>query len=506
MNDEEKEERFYKPEAKNIWDKFRDIFNEFIPERINGKAVSELKKEHFSHREINIDSLKISRKNPDSFSKLIYLLTLFLDGKEINDLLTTLINKFDNISSFISIMKEMNISCDFTDEYRFFNKSKYICSELRLINSFARMTSPVSLAKREMYREAVEILGTAGMNEDEKESLLDKVLCIDGNGKYISSKTDRNRDVNLRNFIANNVIESSRFKYLIRYNNAKKTRVLASNKTVVRFLLERIDELNEKQIDRYYETCSSDKTLKNKKDKIDFLTELIIKIDCSQFLKVKNRVRAGTAEAQEKERLKAVVGLYLTIMYIITKNMVYVNSRYVTAFHCLERDRVLLNAEKGDYCALTSLFLASENNAKYALGRNKRASIYIKHNCGTITKDFLVNYRNAIAHLSVVRNMESYISDIKYVDNYFALYHYTMQRWLFDQKAVTDQSPVFLKKYNNNLNEYHTYCKDFVKALNVPFAYNLARYKNLSIAELFDMNDTKTESSAKFGNEAIPVE
>ena len=37
--------------------------------------------------------------------------------------------------------------------------------------------------------------------------------------------------------------------------------------------------------------------------------------------------------------------------------------------------------------------------------------------------------------------------------------------------------------------KHGTYCKDFVKALNVPFAYNLPRYKNLSINELFDQND-----------------
>ena len=33
-----------------------------------------------------------------------------------------------------------------------------------------------------------------------------------------------------------------------------------------------------------------------------------------------------------------------------------------------------------------------------------------------------------------------------------------------------------------------SYCRDFVKALNVSFAYNLPRYKNLSIDGLFDRN------------------
>ena len=47
--------------------------------------------------------------------------------------------------------------------------------------------------------------------------------------------------------------------------------------------------------------------------------------------------------------------------------------------------------------------------------------------------------------------------------------------------------------------KFGNYCKDFVKALNVPFAYNLPRYKNLSINELFDMNDYKPNLLKKQG-------
>ena len=34
--------------------------------------------------------------------------------------------------------------------------------------------------------------------------------------------------------------------------------------------------------------------------------------------------------------------------------------------------------------------------------------------------------------------------------------------------------------------QHRTWCSDLVKALNTPFGYNLARYKNLSIDGLFD--------------------
>ena len=36
-----------------------------------------------------------------------------------------------------------------------------------------------------------------------------------------------------------------------------------------------------------------------------------------------------------------------------------------------------------------------------------------------------------------------------------------------------------------------------IKALNVPFAYNLARFKNLSVDGLFDMNDTREKPKGK---------
>ena len=40
----------------------------------------------------------------------------------------------------------------------------------------------------------------------------------------------------------------------------------------------------------------------------------------------------------------------------------------------------------------------------------------------------------------------------------------------------------------NMAKKYHTYCKDLVKILNVPFGYNLGRFKAISIEPLFDRN------------------
>ena len=48
--------------------------------------------------------------------------------------------------------------------------------------------------------------------------------------------------------------------------------------------------------------------------------------------------QAKGRENVAKERAKAVIGLYLTVMYLLVKNLVNVNARYVIAIHCLERD------------------------------------------------------------------------------------------------------------------------------------------------------------------------
>lgn len=116
--------------------------------------------------------------------------------------------------------------------------------------------------------------------------------------------------------------------------------------------------------------------------------------------------------------------------------------------------------------------------------------------------DMFVKYRNSIAHLNAVRKASKYINDIRGFDTYFELYHYIMQRDLKDilekiaegaakETEEGQKQDELLKTYFDNLDKYGTYVKDFVKALNIPFAYNYPRYKNLSIDELFDKNNTR---------------
>ena len=92
--------------------------------------------------------------------------------------------------------------------------------------------------------------------------------------------------------------------------------------------------------------------------------------------------------------------------------------------------------------------------------------------------------------MNAVRQADRYIgNDIREIESYYALYHYVMQRRLMDcYEEGQVPVPELLAKYFENVTHYGTYCKDLVKVLNIPFCYNLPRYKNLSIDALFDRN------------------
>ena len=329
------------------------LLRSLLPQ-MDGKKISQLK----SDSEIDPDWISDVRATADAteFSQLIYMMTMFLDAKEINDLLTTLINKLENIASLLTVLKQVGGQA-FTYDYKFFNSSGYVARELRAIKGFARMEQPLPSAKREMFAEAAQILGLDA-RENEMKEIYDAIfgeffaehyedseeeLKALFKKKYPNERYDRNKlfahDKGLRNFIGNNVIKSSRFRYLIRFNNAKKTREIAENEAVLRFVLKRMPET---QIDRYFASCGGDRAVAEQNQKHSFLIERIRSIKFNDFKNVvqNDRDRNTTgADKADKAQKQAIIGLYLTVMYLVTKNLVNINARYTIAIHCLEIGR-----------------------------------------------------------------------------------------------------------------------------------------------------------------------
>lgn len=488
MTDDEKE-GIYADEASKLWGKFRNDF-ENIADHMNGDVIKELGKADMDFDEKILDSEKKNASDLLYFSKMIYMLTYFLDGKEINDLLTTLISKFDNIKEFLKIMKSsaVDVECELTAGYKLFNDSQRITNELFIVKNIASMRKPAASAKLTMFRDALTILGIDDKITDDRIS---EILKLKEKGKGIHG---------LRNFITNNVIESSRFVYLIKYANAQKIREVAKNEKVVMFVLGGIPDT---QIERYYKSCvevpDMNSSLEAKRSE---LARMIKNISFDDFKNVKQQAKGR--ENVAKERAKAVIGLYLTVMYLLVKNLVNVNARYVIAIHCLERDFGLYKEIipelasknlKNDYRILSQTLCElcddRDKSSNLFLKKNKRLRKCVEVDINNADSSMTRKYRNCIAHLTVVRELKEYIGDIRTVDSYFSIYHYVMQRCITKRENDTKQEEKI--KYEDDLLKNHGYTKDFVKALNSPFGYNIPRFKNLSIEQLFDRNEYLTE-------------
>lgn len=493
MTDEEKE-GIYADEAEKLWRKYMSDFDR-IADHMNGDVIKELGKAKAEFDESILDSEKIKSADLSYFSKMIYMLTYFLDGKEINDLLTTLISKFDNIKEFFVIMKNsaVDVECELTESYKLFNDSVKITNELFIVKNIASMRKPAASAKLTMFRDALTILGVKDNITDDEIS---ELLKLKEKGKGIHG---------LRNFITNNVIESSRFVYLIKYANAQKIREVAMNEKVVMFVLGGIPDT---QIERYYKSCMEYPDMGSSMGaKRRELAKMIKNISFEDFKDVKQQAKGR--ENVAKERAKAVIGLYLTVMYLLVKNLVNVNARYVIAIHCLERDFGLYKEIipalasknlKNDYRILSQTLCELCDNGEdipnLFLKKNKRLCKCVEVDINNADSNMTRKYRNCIAHLTVVRELNKYINDIYAVNSYFSIYHYVMQRCITAEEVNAKDNNIKQAekiKYEDDLYENHGYTKDFVKALNSPFGYNIPRFKNLSVEQLFDRNEYLTE-------------
>ena len=488
--DDEKEQYYIRESADVTEQLWYDL--EEAASNVNGKNLQNLKNNNKNYH-TELGNIRISSCPVSYFSKLIYLMTMVLDGKEINDLLTTLINKFENIVSFEATLRQLDQESQFVDDYRFFNyeNCSKISGELRIINSFARMQKPSANAKKVMYRDALRILGMESEKSDEDlDAEINKILQIGADRKPI-----KGADKGFRNFIVSNVIESSRFHYLVRYNNPHKTRMIANNPNVVRFVLSGIPDT---QIERYYKTCK-DPALPYTADKsarIELLSSIIKNINYKMFEDVcqeekidRDNAAQNNEKAKQKARYQAIVSLYLTVMYLVTKNLVYVNARYVMAFHALERDASLYGItdlkKTKDYNKLVQMLLEDNTFTTYGYLKNRKWQKLVRENLSKSDSNSIKYFRDVAAHISVVRNVDMFIEEIGAFHSYFELYHYIVQRLIGAKHLnISGASGEYLK----NVAQYHTYCKDFVKAYCIPLGYCVPRYKNLTINELFDRN------------------
>ena len=496
-NDDEKE-IVYKKYAEKLF-KEDDVINPIKAiSKLFVEKGNKLFKEKVIIKKKYIEDVSID-KNIYDFTKVIFFMTCFLDGKEINDLLTNIISKLQVIEDHNNVIKAIAenddaVYKDYSDKYAIFRNAGKIATELEAIKSIARMENKIDKAFKEpLLKDALLALGVSKTDLENTYK------------KYFDSKEKADKQSQkVSTFLMNNVINNNRFKYVVKYINPADINGLAKNKHLVKFVL---DQIPHKQIDSYYNSvCTVEEP--SYKGKIQLLTK---KITGLNFYSLFENCKIPNVE---KEKKKAVITLYFTIIYILVKNLVNINGLYTLALYFVERDGFFYKdiCEKKDkkksykdvdYLLLPEIFSGSkyrEETKNLKLPKEKDRDIMKKYLPNDKDREgynkFFTAYRNNIVHLNIIAKLSKLTKNIdKDINSYFDIYHYCTQRVMFNY--CKEKNDVVLAKMKDlahiksdcdEFSSKHTYpySSAVLRFMNLPFAYNVPRFKNLSYRKFFD--------------------
>ena len=488
---------------------YNDFTNELLPhfkQYINKELILEIKDKKINNDKETVFTSKnfTTRKSNSYFVKCVYFLTCFLNPKEINMLLTSLINKFENINCLRKILEEpmLGDKAVFTDKYSFFNKLdkidiiddlKKVMNVSRMLKKYNKVDNINNVYTNEMYNDVFKLFGF-----DEKldcscdefkalRKLLEKDANRDNDVRDEKSVLSPNnaKHASLRNFIISSIMNSNNFRYVITYCNPSVCYKVMQNGTVIKFVL---NNMPDSQLKKYCQRI--DLNYIDKANAVENLSNSLREIEIYKIIKNYDNNSSG---------IKEIINLYLAVLFIITKQMVQINSYYSIGFSCLERDNSLYekdmqdsNELSGNYLYLLNKFIEKgklkPRAVKYMLlNEEEYHELFSDKEKGN---SLIAKYRNSIQHLNALSKIGYYINDFninKEMRSYFELYNYIVQRDLLSEleHEYGQAKPELLNKYINNLNNYHTYDKELMKIMNLPLGYNLARYKNLTIEDIF---------------------
>lgn len=429
------------------------------------------------------------------FARAIYCLSLFLDAKEVNMLFGALIQKFENIESLFDILDSLDMPGTLQENLSLFENSGKTASELRFLQSIARMNKgkkyikdSENKVKEIQYLDAAALFGVT--DEEEVKELF-----------HLDRKNNKKKkiDKSLRNFVINNVINNNRFVYAVRFIQPQSARKIMSSRRLVEYILKKMPS---SQLERYCNTVGEQFEENDRELAIQKLATLLVQTGLENFLDVQQKTGGNPEAERKKEKYKSIVSLYLTVLYLVVKTLVRINTSYVIAFGILERDFSIYNipsgqnpdrnkykydikSEKDDKGAYLSLHLTDYFAEKGWL--NERVRYLYEKNSKAFNGVTFYKYRNQVAHLNVILTFADYVDKInedKPIKSMFDLYHFVLLENIchINYNGIEEQKK---EQYLKDGENYNTMCKDFVYTMNLPFAYNTARYLNLSIRENF---------------------
>lgn len=454
---------------------------------------------------------------------LLYVLCKFLDGKEINELLNSVSNKCRNIKELLIGAEKVGINITYLDEYKIFEHKSvnHLIASLKITKNLAPLKR--QFAKQEKIRDKEFEKLINAKSEPSKQLIFDVINTFserdfidvfnpnDGIYKFYDEKLyglGNKKGEKIRNFISSSVIKGKYFNYVIKYVEPVLINKLLKNEEVLNFVLGRTDEkrMPIKQLQKYYASINKDingaENCEFRSTMIDFIISKI------KTLSLDNIINFEDDKVNLKQDLTPIVRLYLTLAYRIVKNIVITNSIYFIAWSCFERDYFTryeseIRNYKKDIQSITDYFRLTEEKV-YMDNKTKSNKDLLNDNIKEAKKylwveprDIVVDgkpktissiyriYRNNIEHLNLCSIFANYIDGIKNIRSYFDIYQYALQKWFVTQENYfKDES--YRNKLEQDLKTYGSYQKDFLKLINLPFGYCLARYKNLTIGDLFN--------------------
>jgi hypothetical protein len=563
-SNEAEKEALYQDFAKAAWEKTQAILLPFYGQ-FDGTFTKSKFRTDLPDQQLIAD-IKLKEETELSLIKLLSFLCNFLSGKEINELLSAYIHKFENIQMFFNTLKKIGEKVQFTDRYGLFNEygnnnAGNIAKQLRHIVSIGKMKpnfgkkkqedkkkpddkkkTELCGAKRPLYKAALKLLGA------KDENISDEWL----EANVLTGDQSKKKDVNpFRNFIAKQVIESDRFQYLVRYAKPKTVRALMNNPLIIRCVLSRVDNLradhiHESQIDKYYKILPEyNESETRREEKINALTKYLTGFSFSNIESQRKFIINKLSDRNKAiEKLKALTRLYLMVAYVAIKGLVKANAMYYIAFATFDRDFEMFERKlKGDpmfqpkiecddgksrdnYFAIIEYFLDKDDKVHFepdpnkSDAENKKAlfkwidtragkwhftkkwNTLLRQNIAEAknvqpTGALLSEVRRNAAHLNVLARLEKYVGEFRppKMTSYFQLYHFVLQRLMCEPE----------RSEGWNLGDLPDKAKqgmvnwDWLKIAYVSLAYNLPRYKNLTIEALFDPDsDSGKELTAKW--------
>ena len=504
----------------------------------NGGKVSKSKKddencqEESKKKELLPEECRISPDDVSGFAKVVYLLGLFLENKDINILFDSLISKFDSIADLVDCVRFSDGlgALEFGGKYFGCDMDfRRLSSDMRLAKSLGKLCPNKDDYEAELFKDALLMLG---IPQDE----INGENWQEYDGRIFEAKKGNK---NIRNFIINNVLKSRWFYYLSKTFRPADCHKLIKNESVVRFAVE---SLPDSQIDRYNGLTGGNDGIgiNEKKDSIvNTLIEFSFKSMMDNIESLTDKEKKDQSIGSKAERNKKIVTLYLTVLYLIVKGISAVNVRFQIAFSCLERDKFFLEpkeSDRKDYLSLVRKFLdedgriaeeyrierkgirdgnssEEEKKALYSRADSKLKSMHYSlkyfdiikgnlaeaENLDRIVKDSskepigknldraYVKFRNQVMHFDVLSKLPDIASEEAFqrmkFKSYYSVYRHILIKSLW--KSVLCNSD-FCKERFADFSQSDSIQRNLMWVLNIPFAYNLARYKNLSIEDIFN--------------------